>query len=92
MRSWSQAQLAEAAGVSQSVIARWESGRVSPRFDNLLRVLEAAGLEPRIELRDDTSVDHDQIAERLRWAPIERLRYLADMIAFEERARAARRL
>lgn len=35
-------------------------------------------------------VDDDQIAERLRWTPRERLQYLLDMLAFEERARSAR--
>jgi hypothetical protein len=36
--------------------------------------------------------DLDQIAERLAWTPRERLQYLLDMLAFEERAHAARRL
>ena len=89
-RGWSQAQLGAAAEVSQPAIARWESGRVSPRVDTLRRILQAAGFEPRIELEDLSSVDFDQLAERLRWTPLERLRYLADMVAFEERARAAR--
>ncbi len=35
-------------------------------------------------------VDDDQIAERLSWTPRERLQYLLDMLAFEERARSAR--
>jgi hypothetical protein len=33
-----------------------------------------------------------QIAERLCWTPKERLHYLLDMLAFEERARRARPL
>jgi hypothetical protein len=33
--------------------------------------------------------DDDQIAERLRWTPKQRLDYLLDMLAFEERARRA---
>jgi hypothetical protein len=37
------------------------------------------------------AADRDQMAERLRWTPKQRLAYLADMIAFEERARRARR-
>jgi hypothetical protein len=43
----------------------------------------------------DPSIDHtddDQIAERLRWTPKQRLDYLLDMLEFEERARRARRL
>jgi hypothetical protein len=34
--------------------------------------------------------DVDQIAERLSWTPAERLRYLVDMLDFEERAHRAR--
>ena len=36
--------------------------------------------------------DRDQIAQRLRWTPKQRLAYLVDMVAFEERAHRARRL
>lgn len=35
-------------------------------------------------------VDVDQIIERLQWTPRQRLDYLLDMLAFEERARRAR--
>jgi hypothetical protein len=38
------------------------------------------------------SVDADQIAERLSWTPSQRLRYLLDMLDFEDRARHARRI
>ncbi len=37
-------------------------------------------------------VDVDQIVERLQWTPKQRLDYLLDMLAFEERARHARRV
>ena len=36
--------------------------------------------------------DIDQILERLSWTPVERLRYLLDMLEFEARARRAKRL
>lgn len=36
--------------------------------------------------------DLDLIDERLTWTPRERLQYLLDMLAFEERAHAARRV
>jgi transcriptional regulator with XRE-family HTH domain len=90
MRRWSQAQLASAAGIAQSAVARWETGTVSPRFDSILRVLSSAGLTLRCQITEDDRVDWDQIFERLSWSPAERLRYLTDMIAFEERARGAR--
>lgn len=82
--------MAVAARTTQPAIARWESGRVSPRVDSLRRVLEAAGFEVRFELEDHSSVDFDQVTERLRWTPLERLSYLTDMVAFEDRARRAR--
>ena len=47
------------------------------------------------EAGDESSpplADDDQIAERLRWTPKQRLDYLLDMLAFEERARRARRV
>jgi len=90
LKRWTQTEFARAAGVPQSTIARWESGRVSPRVDSLQRVLESAGLVARIELVADDRIDRDQIAERLSWTPINRLRYLIDLVAFEERARSAR--
>jgi hypothetical protein len=43
----------------------------------------------------DDGVDDDtlsQIRERLSWTPAERLRYLKGMLAFERRARQARRV
>jgi hypothetical protein len=36
--------------------------------------------------------DLDLIVERLSWTPAERLRHLKEMLAFEERARAAQSL
>ena len=38
------------------------------------------------------ATDLDQIVERLSWTPKQRLTYLVDMLAFEERARSARRI
>ena len=37
----------------------------------------------------DEDTDLDQIVERLTWTPRERLQYLLDMLAFEEKARLA---
>ena len=45
----------------------------------------------RLEDSDETQ-DLDLIVERLAWTPGERLRHLMEMLAFEERARAARNL
>jgi hypothetical protein len=37
-------------------------------------------------------VDESQLVERLSWTPRQRLDYLLDMLAFEERAATARRI
>jgi hypothetical protein len=41
---------------------------------------------------DEHPPDSDQIVERLSWTPKQRLDYLLDMLAFEERARRGRRV
>lgn len=38
-----QAQLADAMGVDQAVISRWESGKVSPNAENLAKLKELLG-------------------------------------------------
>lgn len=88
-RGWTQEALARRLGTSQSAIARWERGDVSPRVGTLNRILDACGIRAAVELRDDTSIDLDQIRERLDWSPPERLRYLVDMLDFEKRAHRA---
>lgn len=40
-----QVQLAELAGTTQSAIARLESGRTSPSFDDIIRILRLMGLD-----------------------------------------------
>lgn len=42
-KKMTQAQLAEAMGVDQAVISRWESGKVSPNKQNLLRLKAILG-------------------------------------------------
>lgn len=91
-RGWTQSELAHRLGTPQSAVARWERGAISPRVATLERILRACGFEPKIQLLDQWQVDRDQLCERLSWSPIERLRYLVDMLAFEERAHRARRI
>jgi transcriptional regulator with XRE-family HTH domain len=69
----SQQKLAEALGTTQPVIARWESGRTSPRFERVVEAIRACGfdLAVRIVPKDD---DHALlIQENLRLSPLERL-------------------
>ncbi|MGH2734221.1 MAG: helix-turn-helix transcriptional regulator [Actinomycetota bacterium] len=51
----SQKQLAERLGTTQSAVARWEAGRVSPTLETLDRIVRACGLglELRLAHRDD---------------------------------------
>lgn len=85
-----QEELARRLGMSQSAIARWESGSVSPRLDTLERIAEACDLDLQILLTPPGDRDRGQIVERLRWSPGDRLDYLLDMLAFEEQAHRAR--
>lgn len=73
-----QAELAERAGVTQSVIARMERGGGNPTFLTLERVLHAAG--HRLELsavhQGLRTVDETLIAQQLALSPAERIRAL----------------
>src|SRR5829696_6467658 len=70
-----QAQLAERAGVTQSVVARLERGGGNPTFLTLERVLHAAG--HRLELsavhQGLTTVDETLIRQQLELSPAERI-------------------
>ena len=44
-RDLTQAELAERVGVSQSYLARWESGRVEPRPKALRKIAQALGVD-----------------------------------------------
>ncbi|MGH9279698.1 MAG: helix-turn-helix domain-containing protein [Acidimicrobiales bacterium] len=51
----SQRELARRAGTSAAAVANYENGRQQPRFDTLVRLIEAAGFELRcrVELPDE---------------------------------------
>lgn len=57
----SQRELAVAAGVAQSTIARIESGSMQPTLPVLCRILAGADLEARIHL--DPYDDHDDVLD-----------------------------
>lgn len=61
---WTQSQLAEKAGTTQSAIARLESGRTSPAFDDVIRLLRVMGLDLDFMLVERDDSDWTQ-AERL---------------------------
>lgn len=72
----SQEQLASRAGTSQSAISRIEGDRVSPSVETLRQLLYLLGedlvlsTEPR-----EWGVDRNQVRERLRLTPEQRLDY-----------------
>lgn len=47
-----QAELARRVGTSQPAIARYERARAMPELDTLYRIVEACGLELRLELAE----------------------------------------
>lgn len=59
----SQRQLAHAAGVAQSTVARIESGVMQPSLPLVYRLLVAVDLEPRIRI--EAYNDHDDVLDRL---------------------------
>jgi transcriptional regulator with XRE-family HTH domain len=63
-RGLSQRQLAEAAGVPQSTVARIETHRQQPTLPLLARLLAAADLELRTRLEDYD--DHDDVLDARR--------------------------
>jgi transcriptional regulator with XRE-family HTH domain len=86
----SQTELAARLGTTQSAIARWETGDVSPRLDTLARIAEACGLEAHIVWAETGDVDRNQIRRHLSWTPRQRLQALVDMLAVEAWAHRAR--
>jgi transcriptional regulator with XRE-family HTH domain len=76
--SLTQAELAERAGVTQSVIARLERGAGNPSFLTIERVLHAAGHRLELSAVDQglRTVDETLIERQLALSPAERLRAL----------------
>jgi transcriptional regulator with XRE-family HTH domain len=84
-----QQQLAERLGTSQSVIARWESGKARPTLANLERVVRACGLELRLEIAEADPGERSLIERNLALSPAERLDQLVRTVRFIRAGRAA---
>jgi uncharacterized protein len=61
-----QTELAQAAGVTQSVVSAYETGRRQPTLPTLCRLLAAAGLEPSIDLRPPAPAMHRPLMDEVR--------------------------
>jgi len=72
----SQRELAERAGTTQSAIARLESGRTSPSFDTVVRLVKLCGYRLLVTLDHDDESDVTQAEALLRMDPAGRLDYL----------------
>ncbi len=72
-----QGQLAELAGTTQSAIARLESGRTSPSFDDVIRYLRLMGLDLDLMLVERDESDRGLVADLEQLAPEERLAHHA---------------
>lgn len=70
----SQRELAEKAGTTQSAIARLETGRSTPSFDTVLRLVRLCGLDLDIMLVERDDSDWQQISRLLTLSPEERVR------------------
>jgi UDP-N-acetylglucosamine 1-carboxyvinyltransferase len=86
---FSQQELADRLGTSQSVISRWERGQDSPRVDTLARILQACDFEADVVFRRHDDEDLAQIREALTMSPADRLQTVENVNRF---AASARRL
>jgi len=84
-----QGELAARLGTTQSVIARWERGRVEPAFETLDRVVRACGLELSVELQVPDPAEIASIQRNLALSPAARLDQLVRTVAFARAGRAA---
>ncbi len=85
---FTQQQLANKLGTTQSAVSRWEKGRDEPRLATLGAILAACGLEAAIVVQPD-SVDRAQIRQQLAMSPDDRL---ASVINLSRTLATAKRL
>src|SRR5687768_7626544 len=79
----SQRELAERAGTTQSAIARLETGRSTPSFDTVLRLVRLCGLDLDVMLVERDGSD---------WAQAERLTSLTADERLRRMTRVARQM
>ena len=84
-----QRELAERAGTTQSAIARLESGRTRPAFDDVLRLVRLCGLDVEFRLVERESSEWMQAQELLRLTPAERLDHVLKVAHQVEELREA---
>lgn len=85
----SQAELARRLGTSQSVVARWESGRVSPTISTLSRIADACGFSLRVYLGERNEHDLGLALANLRLSPEQRFERFLTGLRFAKELRDA---
>lgn len=72
----SQRELADRLGTSQSLVARWERGWVSPSIETVVKAVRACGFD--LEMAISTyDLEHDaHISQNLKLSPTDRLRQM----------------
>lgn len=86
-----QRELAERAGTTQSAIARVESGRLSPSFDAVLRLVRLCGLRLDVAMEPYDDSDVAQAEALLRLSVDERVDHVLSAVAFADELRTAYR-
>ena len=75
-----QAELADRLDSYQSVVARWETGRTSPDFATVQRVVRAAGFELGISIHPADDHDLTLIRRELNLLPHQRLSGMVEAV------------
>ena len=86
-RGLTQRELAQEAAVSQSTVARIESGTMDPRASTLQKLLRACGEDLEAQPLMGVGIDRSLIRAALERSPRERIQMAADMSHFVDRLR-----
>lgn len=87
-----QAGLAALIGTTQSAVARWESGKVSPTVETLERIVRACGYALGLSLLETNEHDLSLALENLQRTPEQRFeRFLSGLRFAKELRNASRR-
>lgn len=86
-----QSELAKRVGTTQSAVARWESGKVSPTLETLARIIEACGLSLNISLMEPNDHDLGLALSNLRLTPEQRMERFMGGVRFAKELRDAAR-
>jgi transcriptional regulator with XRE-family HTH domain len=86
-----QAELARRLGTTQSVVARWEGGKVSPTIATLSRIAEACGSSLDVKLGEPNEHDLGLALINLRFTPAQRFERFLAGVRFAKELRDASR-